>query len=129
MPVGRPTIATPEILDAICDRIAEGESLRDICACDDMPGRTAVLKWLANDAEFASQYARAREAQGDVMDDMIMAEALSCDASNAAAARVRIDAFKWRAGKLKPKVYGEKVEHTGTIRSELVQLTPTEANL
>ena len=126
---GRPTLATPELLEAICDRIAEGESLRDICACDDMPGRTAVLKWLASDPEFAGLYTRAREAQGDVMDDMIMAEALSCDNDNAMATRVRIDAFKWRAAKLKPRVYGDKTETVATVRHELVQLTPDEANL
>ena len=27
------------------------------------------------------------------------------------SARVAIDAYKWQAGKLRPQVYGEKIEH------------------
>lgn len=49
------------------------------------------------------------------MDDMILETANRATATNAAAARVKIDAYKWRAARLKPKVYGDRIvqEHTG----------------
>ena len=40
------------------------------------------------------------------------------------AARLRVDARKWVASKLLPRVYGEKIEHSGP---EGVPLTPTQA--
>jgi hypothetical protein len=40
MPAGRPSDYTQEIADLICERIADGESLRAICAGDDMPNKS-----------------------------------------------------------------------------------------
>lgn len=85
-----------------------------------MPARSAVYEWLATDKDFADMYARAREVQADFMDEKILAVADKTTAKNANASRVRIDAYKWRAAKLKPKVYGDlqKVEHSGSIGIE-----------
>lgn len=114
---GRPSTFTHDIADAICERLAEGESLRAICTDDDMPARRTVLDWLEKDEDFRAKYARAREAQADAMDDRILQVADAATPENAAAARVKIDAYKWRASKLKPKVYGDKqqVEHSGGV--------------
>jgi hypothetical protein len=124
-----------EIVDRICERIADGESLRSICADDDMPSTTAVMKWLANDAAFVAQYARAREMQADVMFDEILdiaddgrndwMERRDEEGGNLGwkengealnRSRIRIDARKWMAGKLRPKKYGDKLalEHDVT---------------
>ena len=58
-----------ELFDAICDRIATGESLRSVCKDEDMPNQTTVFKWLANSDTLSKQYARAREAQADAIFD------------------------------------------------------------
>ena len=55
--------------DSICDRLADGESLRKICRSDDMPSTSTVCKWLGKNGEFAEQYARAREMQADALFD------------------------------------------------------------
>ncbi|WP_094505450.1 terminase small subunit-like protein [Brucella thiophenivorans] len=60
--VGRPAIFRQELADQICERIADGDSLRTICAYESFPSRTTVFKWLSHSAEFVDQYARAREA-------------------------------------------------------------------
>ncbi len=111
--MGRPSLKTPELIEAICDAIADGQSLRAICEADDMPTTQTIRRWLEDDAGFVAKYARAREAQADVMDDLILTTAKACDPENAVAARVKIDAFKWRASKLKPKVYGDKLGLVG----------------
>ena len=113
MSAGRPTDYTPELADHICDRIADGESLRKICADQDLPDRRTVLRWLGKHDDFATKYARAREAQGDHMDDLILEVAAACKPETAQADRVKIGAYQWRASKLRPKVYGEKVSHGG----------------
>jgi hypothetical protein len=114
------------IADAICDRLAGGESLRRICSSEDMPAASSVFKWLAENVDFAEQYARAREAQADTLADEIVdiadddsrdiedhdgKEVYSAEA--VARSRLRVDARKWVASKLKPKKYGDKLQHTG----------------
>jgi hypothetical protein len=95
--------------DRICEQIAEGRSLRRILAGDEsMPASSTVFKALSEDKEFAEQYARAREAQADTLFDEVLEIADS--ANQADDRRVKIDARKWMAGKLRPKVYGDKVQ-------------------
>lgn len=132
--MGRPSGFTQEKADEICERLIDGESLRTICKDDHMPNVATVCRWLATNDTFSKQYARAREQQADTLADEILA--ISDDGSNdymerlgeggqsvgwqvngeaIQRSRLRVDARKWYAGKLRPKVYGEKqaVEHSG----------------
>lgn len=124
--MSRPSIFTQELADQICERLADGESLRKICLSDDMPAKSSVFKWLGENKEFSDQYARAREAQADTLFDEIIDIAddgandtytdesgnTRTDQDVIARSRLRVDARKWAASKLKPKTYGEKVETT-----------------
>ena len=89
-----------------------------------MPGRRTVFKWLEVHKAFQHQYARAREAQADALADEILDIADESDNDIVtdgegnertnheaiARSRLRVDARKWLAGKLRPKVYGDKAE-------------------
>jgi len=126
--MGRPSSFTPECADIICERLANGESLRKICLDEEMPDQKTVLRWLARGdlenaeeefATFRQQYARAREMQADtIFDEMLdiaddgandyMGEDEKYNGDAVQRSRLRIDTRKWMAGKLKPKVYGDK---------------------
>jgi hypothetical protein len=108
---GRPSGFSPDIANAICERIANGESLRTICEEDGQPDKATVFRWLASNTEFRDQYAHAREMQAETYaDEMVnIADA----AKDANLARLQIDARKWKASKLAPKKYGDKVALTG----------------
>jgi hypothetical protein len=127
MPAGRPSDYTPELAGAICDRLAEGESLRSICDSEGMPNKKTVLRWLRIHEEFRAQYAQARELQAEGMADEIvdiaddghndwMKRNYGDDerwVENGEAIRrsaLRIDARKWVAAKLLPKKYGDRVQ-------------------
>ena len=45
----RPVDFTDEIFQQICDRMAEGEGLREICSDPEMPSRTTFLRWVEKD--------------------------------------------------------------------------------
>ena len=102
-----------DLFDRICERIADGDSIRAICLETDMPSKASVMRWLAADSALSDQYARAREMQADHEFDEIKAIADLASAEDVQVARLRVDARKWRAGKLRPKVYGDKVELGG----------------
>ena len=62
---------------------------------------------------------RAREEQADYFADAcieIADASVGMDAAGVAAARIRIEARKWRASVLKPRVYGTKIVAEQTLR-------------
>lgn len=109
---GAPSDYTAELATTICQRIADGESLRSICADDDMPARSAVFDWLGKHPDFADQYARAREmsAEADADDVAHYARKAADGDIEPAAARAAIDGLKWSAGKRQPKKYGDAMQ-------------------
>lgn len=110
---GRPTFNwTDEIETEIFKRISNAESLISICADDWMPSESTVYKRLREDEQFSQEYTRARERQADHIFDEVLAIADGVTKpEDVAAARLRIDARKWMAGKLRPKVYSDKTTH------------------
>lgn len=117
---GRPTKFTEAFANNICERIMNGESLREICLSDNMPKRTTVHRWLSENEVFQNQYARARDTQADTLaDDIIAISDTATDKDSAAAAKVRVDARKWVAAKLKPKRYGDKLDLDQTIDGKI----------
>jgi hypothetical protein len=105
--MGRPSDYSDELADAICVRLAQGDSLRKICKDEDMPGESTVYAWLFKDEAFQEKYARARTAQSEPwLEDII--EVADDPEMKADDKRVRIDARKWAMSKLAAKKYGER---------------------
>jgi hypothetical protein len=121
--------------DRICEQIAEGRSLRAICTDEGMPNKATVFRALGEDEEFRDQYTRARETQADTLFEEVLE--IADGPTQADDRRVRIDARKWMAGKLRPKVYGDKVQTeltgadggpvqvVGKIERVLIRANPT----
>lgn len=109
--MGRPSSFTDEIAERVLDQLAEGKSLVEICRADDMPSARTVHQWVADNPNFSQNYTRAREVQAEFMDDKVMQVAERAG-EDPQAAKVKIDAYKWRASHLAPKKYGTKLDLT-----------------
>ncbi len=112
---GRPSDFTQELADSICDKIADGVSVRKICEDDDMPDRNTIMRWENNNPEFYRQITRARamraENEADSLEEinqMVMSGKLKADAASVISGN-----RKWAASKLAPKRYGEKLQVGG----------------
>ena len=109
--MGRTATYTAATYQQILDGISQGQSLRSICAADGFPHEATVRAKVMDDADFATQYARARsigidaQAEGtiDLADDM----SIPADQK-----RLMLDARKWFASKLRPDKYGDKLATT-----------------
>jgi hypothetical protein len=95
---------------AICERIAKGETLAQICAERGQLCRETVMTHVMLDPELADIYARARSSQADALFEQILSIAAKATPAEANLARVRIDALKWVASKLAPRKYGDRIE-------------------
>lgn len=69
---GRPSSFTKDLADELCARLAQGKSLRSVCAADDMPALATVFRWLRTDEAFRDQYARAKEESADALADEML---------------------------------------------------------
>jgi hypothetical protein len=65
--IGRPSTYTKEVADEICERLTEGEPLRQICRDERMPAWRTVYNWIAADDALAARIARARELGEDAI--------------------------------------------------------------
>ena len=93
-----------------------------------MPGRTTVLRWLADNEVFRGQYAYACEVrQDDIFDELFDISDNSGEDVN--RDRLRIDTRKWVLARMAPKKYGDKaaVELTGKDEGPLEFRDVTDA--
>lgn len=111
----------------------EGHDLVSICLQPGMPHRATVYRWASGDPEFATRIARAREGLAEYFEHRIGVEAEACTPENARAVHVKIGALQWRAAKLAPKKYGDKIAQElsgpdgGPIRTQPEPLSDLEA--
>lgn len=128
---GRQSTYTEAIADDVCARLSTGQSLREISRASGMPSASAIVHWLDDEVNcpgFAARYARARGVWLQVIADEILE--ISDDSSNDYIARtrsdgssenvldaehvqrsrLRVDSRKWLLSKLKPGVYGDKLQ-------------------
>jgi len=110
---GRPSTYTEAKAAEICRRMVGGESLRTVCKAPGMPTFVTVFNWRRAHPEFLEQYARAREDQADAhIEEMldVARQAVNAKSSEEVQGyRLLVDTLKWRASKMKPRSYGDKL--------------------
>lgn len=124
-----------ELADLICQELAEGKSLRAICAKDGMPVPATILNWAEAHPAFGEQYARARELGYQLLADEIVDIAdtpvygvetkvkpdgtrETTEGDMLGHRRLQVDTRKWMLSKMLPKIYGDKLDlnHSGAIK-------------
>jgi hypothetical protein len=122
---------TPQLAAKICARIAAGDPIRTIAASARMPRSSTIYQWLTTREDFRLLYAAACEELADVLADQMLsiaddssgdfsppakgAMARAPDREALARAKLRIETRRWRAARLAPHRYGDRVEtvHAG----------------
>lgn len=131
--MGRPkgsgyTIRTERNATLICERIAEGYSLRQIgkeIGCV----KSAITDWVRDEPDFDVRYARAMELRTEHFAQEILEIAdegtndwmeregvFVPDHEHISRSKLRVDTRRWLMSKMLPRKYGDRVvnEHTGT---------------
>lgn len=121
---------TPDIAEQILSALRRGLSVRTISKMEGMPAYSTVFDWLAQHADFAEGYKRARVAGCEAIVDEIFEIADDgrndwverynwrsgltekvFDHENVLRSRLRAADRKWYLSKLMPHLYGDRVEH------------------
>lgn len=121
---------SPEIGDRICAEMVSGKSLNTVVQMEGMPSKRAVMYWLRQHPEFEKIYriAQQERAEGYIEEIIEISDDGSNDwmsnndpdnpgyklnGENCQRSRLRVDSRKWIVSKMMPRLYGDKVEHTG----------------
>lgn len=134
-----------EVMRVVCERIAGGESVRQICEGPDMPDRRQINRWIAADPALRTQYLDACRARTYFYGEEIVDIADTCrtgiktvvkETANGTftetteidlveRARLQIDTRKWVMARMNRVDFGEKVtqEHVGKDGGPIEQKT------
>lgn len=113
-PASRPVYSQferEELHTQVCALIEQGASTR--AACEEVGvSRQAWWEWVSSNTVDADQYARAREANAAWHAEGIVEEAERLGRIDPAYAKVVVDAKKWVASRLHPRMWGDKLDVT-----------------
>lgn len=104
---------TDELIERICDEIASGNGIRQVCAEDWCPSEPSIYRRMATDPEFAERIGKARAAQQEREIEECVHMADEATTEDWQVVKLRIWARQWRASKLAPKKYGDKLQLGG----------------
>lgn len=108
----RSRIYSADVAEEICNRLARGESLKEICREEQMPSEATVYRWLMPGGElhvpeFLSHYRAARQWQQESLMERLM-EVAEDPSLTAEQRKARMDAIKAWASRLEAKRYGQQ---------------------
>ncbi len=132
-PLGPPAHYDPLLAETVCQLIAEGKGLPEICEMPGMPSHRYIVAWTREVPECKARYEEARGLQGDFVADQhlrLARRVLAADPREAQAIRIAADILakqaEWRA----PRKFGPRMDLTVSeapksaeqIREEVIRL-------
>lgn len=122
------------IITSICERITNGESLRNVVQDKGMIPAKTFFQWIDNNDIFGKQYVRACEMRAEILFDEILEIADNTHEGEKTVSKphgieitrgdmiehrkLQVDARKWILARLNPKKYGDKMQTDVAITKE-----------
>lgn len=128
-PNGRPTKYTEELVAEICDRVANGTPLREICREEGKPTWSTIYSWIAGSDELFERFTRARELGTDAIaeDAIAILDAIPeridggrMDSAYVQWQKNRVEMRLKLLAKWNPRKYGDKTILSGDKENPLV---------
>lgn len=116
----RPALAQLEAagIDRVCEMIRNGELMSEIAASLGV-SKSSLTEWIQADGERSARARASRALTAQHWDEKAEAEiARATDPFEISRAKELAHHYRWRASKIAPTEYGEKigVEHSGTVQ-------------
>lgn len=110
---------SPLLADRICEKIANGATLVDICGSKGMPSYGQLASWRRKYPEFNDKYNMARRDRAEIYFDNMLKEVANAaeDRDSISLARLRADFYKFAAKVSSPEEYAERttIDAKGSI--------------
>ena len=116
----------PELALTICEKVAEGETLFDICKGIGMPHRSSFARWVMLYKDVAVAYQAARELSAQSLEDEALGLARELSGPNnfttvkVRAIDIALQQLRWSATRRDPSKYGQKAKETITVPIQII---------
>jgi hypothetical protein len=124
--------------DEICARLSKGETVSEI-ARQLQIGRTTIHDWRAENPQFFEQFARAKDEGYDAIADSVFEiaddgkrdyvvgeDGVYLDRDHIQRSKLRVETRLKLLAKWDPKRYGDKMQHEGDLKIEVVIHDPAK---
>jgi hypothetical protein len=118
-PMEREAVNSPPVfmedwlIDVVCQRIANGEALMNICSDPQMPSYSTFCRWRRENEVVRLAYEAALFDRADSMRDRAVNTAEK--AEEAGHERLKVDTYKWAASVDNPNKYSTKTKADVTV--------------
>lgn len=104
----------------LCETIATGRSLADVCREPWAPNRATVNRWEHANPDFAAAIYDARTVACDELADQCISisDEPVKDSAAASRQRMRIEARHWMISKVRPKQYGDQIRVDMNVKGD-----------
>lgn len=109
-PASGGTAYSQDVADAICARVAAGETLAEVCGTTGAPSYAALCEWRLRHPAFDEALERAREIAADLWAERALKVAEDSTSATATVDRLKVSTLIWRAERAAPERYGGKTQ-------------------
>lgn len=102
---GRKGCYTPELAQAVCDKIRWGAAMSEVVAMPGMPSAKVLYSWLARRLDFRAMFTEACDWRDGWLKFQVELAADECLEFGLAHAKAKVAALEGRIGRLTPKIY------------------------
>ena len=120
------TFTRYQMMEYICTRISEGESLPDVCKPTCMPSMQEVYKWFDNHPDFEKAYSRAEEIRAHRMGEEAREAAENTDRENVQADKLKVETLLKFAARGNRRFQDKQVVET---KDEFDRMSPDQIRL
>jgi hypothetical protein len=119
--IGRPTVITDEVGEAIFQRMEAGESISAITKTEGFPSSRTLYRRVESDEEFRSRFNWSLMLRSELWAEEIVSISDSVKGSTSMeeinAAKLMVDARKWIVSRLLAKKYGDAPSSSVNVTS------------
>jgi hypothetical protein len=105
----------PTVVEIICQKITEGGSLTRVCQEPGMPSYQTICRWRRIHPEVDEMLGRARRDRAEYLRDKALETAEYADEEEVNSAKLRVETYKWAAGKDAPDRFESKGPSTNIV--------------
>ena len=117
---------SPELALKICEGVAKGETLLDICKAPGMPHRASFYRWGMLYKDVAVSFQAARELSAQALEEEALGLARELSGKNdfttvkVRAIDIALQQLRWSATRRDPSKYGQKAKETITVPIQII---------
>lgn len=110
-----------EVAEAICEHIADGQSVSEIAEMPGMPSRNTIYRWLALYPKFFDAFTRAKEVSAMTFEEKALAIAAKLEGKHdftsayISGLNYAMQQYRWTAARRNKTEYGQQVQQLTAV--------------